>query len=234
MKKLILLFSVAFFAVASHAQFYVGGALGLTNTTLDLGGESDSKSNTSIKIIPEFGFKINDKIAVGMTASYNKGYSGMGSIAFNDLKGLVTTVLGSVGDVAYILTDADIKSFGISPYVRYTLYSQGIFSVYADGFFGYNHVKFEANNPLSDLDLFSDSDSDSDSDESKFNEKCNVYEFGVRPVIALNLSKRVQLNAKLGMIGFQSGKLKDAGTKLTHVGLDLDGNNIIFGATYSF
>lgn len=231
MKKLILLFSVAFFAVASHAQFYVGGALGLTNTTLDLGGEGDSKSNTSIKIIPEFGFKVNDKIAVGMTASYNKGYSGMGSIAFNDLKGLVTTVLGSVGDVAYILTDADIKSFGISPYVRYKLYSQGIFSVYADGFFGYNHVKFEANNPLSG-DLFSDSDSDSD--ESRFSEKCNVYEFGVRPVIALNLSKRVQLNAKLGMIGFQSGKLKESGMKLTHAGLDLDGNNIIFGATYSF
>ena len=77
MKKLILSLAFAIVAFASSAQWYVGGTAGLSIQTASNGDESASA--TAFALVPEFGYKFNDKWSAGLalgincssTASYN-------------------------------------------------------------------------------------------------------------------------------------------------------------------
>jgi opacity protein-like surface antigen len=215
MKKLFLVSCLALFAAVANAQIYAGGSFGYTKTTFDDGDQSES--STSYKFIPEVGFHFDDNLAIGATFGYTKGYAGMGSIAFNDLKNTFTTIASTAIDAASATGDVDIKSISISPYLRYRLLKQGMISIYADAFFGYNSVDIDASVSGVSVD-----------------DKFTIIEVGLRPVISVALSNNVSLNAKLGMIGYQSGKAKDMDSKIDHIGLDIDSNNITFGAVYAF
>ena len=72
--------------------------------------------------------------------------------------------------------------------------------------------------------------------------KMNIFEAGVRPGIAVKVTDKINLTAKLGNLGYQnmSLNLEDMlGTgapkpKLNRFGLNLDANNIVFGLSYNF
>ena len=61
MKKILLLAVVLFASLNASAQFYVGGSVGF-GSVKPVGGED---SEFVFKILPEFGYNLNDKWAIG-------------------------------------------------------------------------------------------------------------------------------------------------------------------------
>ena len=63
-------------------------------------------------------------------------------------------------------------------------------------------------------------------------EKMNSFEISITPGIAFSVTDKLKLHAKIGAIGYQQLKVKDRDVKLNRFGIDVDGNNILFGMTY--
>ena len=55
MKKILMTMAAAFVAVTMSAQVYLGGSIGVGSVKL---GNADAE--TQFKIVPEFGYNIND------------------------------------------------------------------------------------------------------------------------------------------------------------------------------
>src|SRR5574344_673462 len=120
MKKLLLVV-VAMFAVANlNAQVYVGGTVGLTHSKVS-DGDASAKG-TSYKIVPEIGYRLSDKIAIGASLGYMKGAAALGSFDASDFTQLAKTIAGVGLNVASDF-DNNLKSYRFAPYVRYTALS---------------------------------------------------------------------------------------------------------------
>ncbi len=61
MKKLILVAVAAMLALTAHAQFYVGGRVGLMANS----------GYTNLTILPEVGYNLNEKMSVGTVIGYD-------------------------------------------------------------------------------------------------------------------------------------------------------------------
>lgn len=105
MKKLFLSLIVAACSVAASAQVYVGGQVGVWRN-------SDA-NKTTFNIVPEVGYKLSDKVDLGLGIGYNHYYK----------SGLKT------------------NGFGVSPYVRYTFAQAGPVSFFLNGGFGFYTYK---------------------------------------------------------------------------------------------
>ena len=79
------------------------------------------------------------------------------------------------------VADVKIKDNGfiIAPYARYTLFSQGLFSMFLDGGVGYSTTKADGA------------------------ERQNGWEIGIKPGIMFNLSDNFSLVAKYGFLGYR-------------------------------
>ena len=79
MKKVFLSIVMMFIAFAASAKWYAGGTVGLSIHTANADGESASA--TSFAIVPEFGYKFNDKwaagLALGISASSTSSYNSL-------------------------------------------------------------------------------------------------------------------------------------------------------------
>ena len=100
----------AFAAVSMQAQVYIGGSVAIEAwSTQKLAGD---KSETVFKIMPEIGYNLTDKWAIGTVIGYQndkvKGVNGMSESAFS-----------------------------IAPYARYTFSKLGKVNLFVDGGIGF-------------------------------------------------------------------------------------------------
>lgn len=107
MKKFLMTIVAAIAAVSVNAQIYVGGGLGLTSTSYD------GNSTTTFKLLPEVGYNLDNKSAVGLALTYAQ--SGKG----ND----------------------KVTAIGVKPYYRYAFLTSGKVSLLADGGFFFGNVE---------------------------------------------------------------------------------------------
>ena len=106
MRKFILALVAISFAAIANAQVYGGGSLALKTN-------SDAES-TQISIVPEIGYVLNDKFAIGAAL-------GLYTVSYEDF--------GSSSTISF------------KPYVRYTLLTAGPVSLFTDAAFTYSKPK---------------------------------------------------------------------------------------------
>ncbi len=233
MKKLLMIIVIAVCGIGQmHAQFYAGGSVGYTNSKVSDGG-SDDQSGSSFKIMPELGYKFSDQMAFGVSLGYMKGYAAMGSFDVTDIKAFTSAIIstaidGYSGDKGGL----DLKGYRIAPYLRCNIFESDTFQFFIEAFAAYSSISVDA----SKMGGLAGGDTDDfDIDPSMVqDQELNGIEVGIRPGIALNLSEKCTLLARIGTLGYQSLKLKDSDTKLTRMGVDFDSNNLSLGAIFYF
>lgn len=98
-------------------------------------------------------------------------------------------------------------TFEIAPYARYTFMHSKLVNLFIEGTVGYGHVGGNG-------------------------EDTDVYEFGFKPGLSVNLSDHVSFITKVGFLGYQQTEVD--GVKLKQWGFDLDGTKVTFGVNYKF
>lgn len=224
MKKLFIILLSLFVCAQAHAQFYVGGSFGFTYSNLagaggglsdfddfdNGGGYNDTQSGFSVKFLPEMGFHFTSRLAVGVSAGYIRGYAALGSIDVTDYKALLNSIVSTAADVSSD-DGGGFSAIRLAPYVRFTLIRRGGFEIFTDGVLGFNFL----------TEKFSDG-------------KYLSLELALRPGVAFAISDSVKLLAKIGSVGFQHLRDSDGDFKLTRMGMDLDGSNLMLGAAFYF
>ena len=110
MKKILMTLVAVAMATTMNAQWYVGGGVGLATSSYD------GNSTTIWSILPEVGYNINDKWAVGTVIGY-----GESRIKIKD---------GG---------KEKVKTFQVAPYARYTFVKWEKVNLFLDGTVGYKH-----------------------------------------------------------------------------------------------
>lgn len=133
MKKILLLAVVLFASLNASAQFYVGGSVGFGSVKPVGGGDSEFV----FKILPEFGYNLNDKWAIGAVLGYQKGYplSGVNIGASNDYVAQAPTVINTEAAAS------KMETFTISPYARYTAIEWDSVNLFFDGGITFGSIK---------------------------------------------------------------------------------------------
>lgn len=176
MKKLILTALVAVSALTANAQAWMGGSLGLNIRDY----ENPLESQTDIKIAPEIGYSLNDNwdIAVALSYANTKNLNG--------------------------LKDANLTTYAIEPYARYTFAKTGITSFFVDGGVGIGASK------------------------PKGGDSVSTFYVGVQPGVKVALSDKVCLVTKLGKLGYTS--VEDT---YSEFGFGVDNSAINFGLYFA-
>lgn len=225
-KKLFMLVSMLTMAtVAVNAQYYVGGSIGFTTSKIS-SGNSD-KSGSSFKVIPEFGYQLNEKVSIGVQAGYSHGYASFGSLTATDIKSALSNMVSIMGDIS----DEDLKmnSFSIAPYIRYNFVEFGPAKLFVEGSIGYSNIKTDGLPKIS-----SSSSSSSIGSISNKEAKLNAFEIAVRPGISVDISQNLSVITKVGSLGFLTAKESDSDMKITRFGFSVDSYNILLGLNYHF
>lgn len=222
MKRIISLAAAALMLLAgteAYAQIYIGGSAGFANTTVKVGEQS--ASGITFKILPEFGYQLNDKMAVGAQIGYMNGPGALGSFDPNDIKGLVS----GVADTAFgAVSSKDVMglkfgAFRVAPYFRYTFFSSDLFELFADATIAYTNALAKSY----------------DEDDQVWQDRaaCGIFEAGIKPGFKVKVSDNFQLVGRLGSFGYQNLKVKDKEMSASRFGLDVDGSNILFGFIFT-
>ena len=218
--KLFMLFSMlTMVTIGVNAQYYVGGSVGFTTTKLSRGGSD--KSGSSFKILPEFGYKMDEKISFGVQLGYSHGYASFGSLTASDIKNSLSNLVSIYGDIS----DDDVKmnSFTIAPYIRYNFVEFGPAKLFVEGSIGYSHIKTDG------LPSIKVSGSGSSGSLSNAEAKLNAFEIAVRPGISVDINKSLSAIAKVGSLGFLTAKESNSDMKITRFGFSVDSYNILLG-----
>ena len=217
-KKIIALVALlACFTMGASAQVYVGGSLGFTSSKLSTGGHD--QDGTSFKLLPEFGYQLDQDISIGLQIGYSHGYAAFGSITVNDFKALMNTGISTMMDINE--DDYKLNSFTFAPYVRYNFAHLGKIDLFFEGSVGYSNVKSDDTPNMNGKATGSES-------------KLDVIEIALRPGVSFNLNNNISLIAKLGSLGFMQAKEKESDMKLTRFGLDMDSYNLMLGMNFHF
>ena len=226
---------MAVFAMTASAQIYVGGQIGFSTSSVNADIEgTNSISGTSFKILPEVGYKLNDKWAVGIQVGYSQGISAFGTFDVNDFRSLAKNVGSAAFDVlgsnSEIVDGSDSKApniklnaFRVAPYVRYTFLKAGNFDFFLEGGVAYTNIKAKNVSELT----------------SKIPDDptINAFEIAVRPGITFNINQNAQVVAKIGALGYQNATLDmgmDSKPSLNRFGLEVDGDDLSLGFNYQF
>lgn len=134
MKKLFLMVAFMAATVAASAQVYIGGGINFSSykpAYIESPGSPSPDSQTKFGIAPEIGYKLDDKMAVGISL----GYSHSSKKPYT------------------------VNEFSIAPYFRYTFVKWNNVGLFADAEFAYNFKKtteengtYDANGNPTDLD----------------------------------------------------------------------------------
>lgn len=164
MKKLLLSLAVALGAISVNAQeagsMWVGGTVGFTYE--DIKGSTSfgsySGSQTSYKILPEFGYVLSENLALGISVGYihteersdenllgkHEGFVAAPFLRSSFLKGSMGSLFIDTGvDYAHLKsggTKSDLLQIGFKPGVAVTV-SEKISLIGKFGFLGYTHAK---------------------------------------------------------------------------------------------
>lgn len=106
MKKIVMAAAFVVASMSANAQVYLGGGLSLHSEDPGVG---DTK--TTIKILPEIGYKLEDNLAIGIKLGY--AHTKQGDVKTND--------------------------FNIDPYIRYTFARWNKVGFFGEAGFGYTH-----------------------------------------------------------------------------------------------
>ena len=107
MKKILMTLAAIAMATTMNAQFYVGGGVGYSHSKV-----GDVKAD-QFKILPEFGYNLDDQISLGVSVGYTHSKS-------DDIK-----------------TDG----FEIAPYLRYTFVKWNMVNAFIDLGIDYAYTK---------------------------------------------------------------------------------------------
>ena len=117
MKKIMMTLAAVCVAATMNAQVYVGGSLGFETTS------QDGNSNSSLTLMPEAGYALDDNLAVGIAFGYNE-----------------TSKDVEEGEEGHKVTVSQKnKKFVINPYLRYTFLKLDKVNVFVDGGLEYVH-----------------------------------------------------------------------------------------------
>ena len=118
MKKIVLVFIVAFIAISANAQVYVGGTLGFSSVKTET--KSTDVKTTTFKILPEIGYELSEDWSIGTVIGYEYSKT-------EDLK---------------------INTFTVAPYARYFFLDSNLVRLFADGGFGFSTSKVKGEDAL--------------------------------------------------------------------------------------
>ncbi|MCI6643834.1 MAG: outer membrane beta-barrel protein [Alloprevotella sp.] len=106
-----------------------------------------------------------------------------------------------------------VNSFIVNPYARYTAAQFGPVSVFLDGGFGFATSK-----------------------ASGADDSVNSWQVGIKPGVAVNLTKRLSFVTHVGFLGYQDGGKGTTENAFGEngFGFNLSGNNLTFGLYYNF
>ena len=102
--------------------------------------------------------------------------------------------------------DTSTELLQFSPYARYTAVRTNLINVFVDGGIGFGSYK----------------------------DMGTQFQIGLRPGVAVNLNDKISFVAHVGFVGFDSFSPKGDGDSSHTIGVDLDGNNIMFGMYLNF
>ena len=108
MKKIFMTLAAVCVAATMNAQAYIGGGIGLQSTS------HDGNTTTTIKLMPEIGYNLNDSWALGIALGYSE--------VKND--------------------DDKDKIFTVNPYARYTFAKFDKVNLFVDGSVAYAHTDY--------------------------------------------------------------------------------------------
>ena len=113
MKKIMMIAAMMVAAVSANAQVYLGGSVGVATSSYD------GNSTTVWSILPEVGYNLNEKWALGMTIGYGES----------------RVKVKNAGT-------EKVKTFQVSPYARYTFVKFDKINLFVDGGVGYMHENY--------------------------------------------------------------------------------------------
>lgn len=113
MKKFLMMVALAVTTLSANAQVYIGGGVSFHSTKPQSYEGVDVDTKTSVAILPEIGYKLEDNLSIGIGLGYSHTKNG------------------------YTKYDA----FSIEPYIRYTFAKWNNVSFFGEGGFGYEHTK---------------------------------------------------------------------------------------------
>ena len=117
MKKIFMTLAAVCVAATMNAQAYIGGGIGLQSTS------HDGNSTTTIKLMPEIGYNLNDSWAIGIALGY-----GEDKYTVKDDKGAEVSI--------------KTKAFTVNPYARYTFAKFDKVNLFVDGSVAYTHTDY--------------------------------------------------------------------------------------------
>lgn len=116
MKKLFLMAAMMVATLAANAQVYVGGGINFSSSKpayVKVDGESEPDATTKFGILPEVGYKLDDKLSVGIALGYEHSKQG----------------------------DVKTNGFSIAPYARYTFVKWNNIGLFGEAQFAYSNKK---------------------------------------------------------------------------------------------
>lgn len=183
MKKLFLAAAFVACSLGANAQMWMGGSFGLDfkNNQGDAKTALNDETQTTFKIQPEFGYTLDEKwdLAIGL------GFSSL-------------TNSGGV-------KDANLTTFTVNPYARYTFATSGKLGFFVDG-----GVEIGVASP-------------------KEGDSKTAFFVGLRPGVKFAASDKITLVAHVGSFGYMS--VQD---QYNEFGLDVDNNGLSFGMYWAF
>lgn len=116
MKKLFLMAAMMVATLAANAQVYVGGGINFSSSKpayVKVDGVSEPDATTKFGILPEVGYKLDDKLSVGIALGYEHSKQG----------------------------DVKTNGFSIAPYARYTFVKWNNIGLFGEAQFAYSNKK---------------------------------------------------------------------------------------------
>lgn len=190
MKKFFAMAVLAIASLSASAEgFYAGGSLGFWHDS-----NNDGYTTNQLTILPELGYNLNQKWAVGTTVGYEYTHLCNHGVSSN--------------------------LFQFNPYVRFTYFrtANNVLSLFLDGTVGIGAG-------------WTSFDDDDDSDTKT---AC-TWQIGIKPGIAVNITKSFSFVAHVGLLGYEgANNAAQAAGYSSKGGLMLNGNNLSFGFYYNF
>jgi len=114
MKKIFMTLAAVCVAATMNAQTYIGGGIGLQSTS------HDGNTNTTIKLMPEIGYNLNDSWAIGIALGYGESKN---TVKVNNVE-----------------VSEKTKAFTVNPYARYTFAKFDKVNLFIDGGLEYGYT----------------------------------------------------------------------------------------------
>ena len=187
MKKIMMTLAAIAVAATMNAQGYIGGGLGFSSDKTNDG----KVTTTGFAVEPELGYKLDDKMAVGVALGFGYGKKK------NDITDSETTT----------------TTFDIKPYLRYQVLTFGKANIFVDGGVDFGLVSQKDYKPAMNIGLFV-----SPGIAYDINEKWSIvahlndmFSFGYKKSAVADVAGApdpdTNINANLSTGGFQLGSL---------------------------